>query len=730
MVCSLPYAGAVALSILAASSWISNIHAAAAASPRSGGSSYLYGAVETSPVMDHGLRGHDFTQSTSPKVVEFYDPRCGACRAFKSNYAETARRVVARRPDVEFYGVSCEAHPDVCSRYGGRSVPRILAFPNGGGIGGSDPASDSVEVPKGAGTVHFLSERLIKALRGTGEIASDAARLKLSESSETTKRLLRARRFDEGSDDHDAREDAAEEGEEGDASEDREETHESDEDEEPDDRGGSHDNGEGGHDRIDGSPPTAEDRVSDDDRVEDSESERGKKSMALEYISGDGVSVTQKRLDKRMRSGQVQRQQQEEPQQDHQQQEHEQREKQQQQSKQLEPKQQQQPKQQEQKQTKKQLKKIVIDEGAEEKNSGSQDRQGAPDDGQEQAEDQDSDTQQVAVEQEQEQREKQQQQSKQLESKQQQQPKQQEQRQQQQQQQQIPILQPKQQEQKQTKKQLKQIVIDEDAEEKNSGSRDRRGPDDGQEQAEDQDSDTQQVALQQTDAYKNTKEHFDRLDIKHGTKPGHHFEEYKRARAAVKNQSVRGSLPAMGATSQKLDVVEPKNAPGPIGSANAQSRTISMPLPEGIKGEDQDKDWGGEFVSEGKYAPSVIEADPVRSVKFREYVARRKEILERKEKMKHPINALLGKVGANKEGDVTAVLKKSSPMKNYKAQFNVTSASRQIKVPDLRPEAQKKSLGKKILKAIPIVKRAFKRSQVGGVSRIYLYSFFHTKYLW
>ena len=654
MVYSLPYAGAVALSILAVSSLMSSIRAA---TPPRSGSPYLYDADETSPVMDHGLRGRDFTKSTSPKIVEFYDPKCGACQAFKSNYAETARRVVARRPGVEFYGVSCEAHPDVCSRYGGRSVPRILAFPDGGGDGGGDYPGNGIEVPKGAGTVHFLSERLIKALRDPGGIASDAARLKLSESSETTKRLLRARRFDEGSDDQDAHEDAtAEEGEERDASEGREEeTHRSDEDEEPEDREGSREDDEGGLDRIDDPTPTEEYRDGD------SESERGKKSMALEYISGDGVSEKQKRLEKRMRLGQVQRQHERQPQQDQQQQQREK--KQQQQPKQPEPKKEQQPKRPEQQQ-------------------------------------------------QQQQQQMQKQQPKQL--------------------QQMQIFQPKHQEQKQTKQQLKHVVINDDSAEKNSGTQDRRGaPDDGQEQSEDQDSDTQQVVLEQTDAYKNTKEHFDRLDIQHGTELGHHFEKYKKARAAFKeSQSVRGSLLVEGATSQKVDAVDdkqkPNNAPGPVGSDIAQSRTISIPLPGGSKVEDQDKDWGGEFVSEGKYAPQVIQTDPVRSVKFREYVARRKEMLERKEKMKHPINSLLGKAGANKEGAVTAVF---SPMKNYKPQFNKTE-SRQIKVPDLRPEAQEKSLGKKILKKIPIVKRVFKRSKVGVGSRMILYSFFRAMYLW
>ena len=47
----------------------------------------------------------------------------------------------------------------------------------------------------------------------------------------------------------------------------------------------------------------------------------------------------------------------------------------------------------------------------------------------------------------------------------------------------------------------------------------------------------------------------------------------------------------------------------------------------------------------------------------------------------------------------------SSAMSNNKLQSNA-------KMPDLRPEAQpKKKIGEKVLRQIPIVKRAFKRSQ-------------------
>ena len=83
--------------------------------------------------------------------------------------------------------------------------------------------------------------------------------------------------------------------------------------------------------------------------------------------------------------------------------------------------------------------------------------------------------------------------------------------------------------------------------------------------------------------------------------------------------------------------------------------------------------------------------------------------------MKHPIDALLGKnAGANnKVGDATAARFTNSPMKNYKAQYNVTAVPpRQIKAPDIRPDAQQKTIGEKILKKVPIVNRVFKRSKV------------------
>ena len=136
------------------------------ASSQSTPDSYLYNTVDAFPILEHGLAGANFKKATSPIVVEFYDPRCGACQAFKYNYIETAKKVQSTRPDVEFYGVSCAKFQSICSKYGNR-VPKIMVF--------TRPESEGVDVPKGSGTIYFLTERLLKALRSPEEVAADSA---------------------------------------------------------------------------------------------------------------------------------------------------------------------------------------------------------------------------------------------------------------------------------------------------------------------------------------------------------------------------------------------------------------------------------------------------------------------------------------------------------------------------------------------------------------------------
>ena len=129
---------------------------------------YLYNTIDSHPILDHGLSG-DYTKSKSPRVVEFYDPKCGACQAFKYNYIEVAKKVQASRPDVEFYGVSCALHRDLCE---GARVPKIMVY--------SSADSKGVQVEKGSGAIYFVSQRMLKALRSPDEIAADSAKLESS----------------------------------------------------------------------------------------------------------------------------------------------------------------------------------------------------------------------------------------------------------------------------------------------------------------------------------------------------------------------------------------------------------------------------------------------------------------------------------------------------------------------------------------------------------------------
>ena len=193
-------------------SWVSNIHAAK--HKASSGESYLYNTIDSPPVLDHGISNKNFQTSTKQKIVEFYDPKCGACQAFKSNYIEIAKKVQAEKPNVEFYGVSCEAYADICEQYGEKRVPKIFAFASGG----SKP-SDGVQVEKGAGTIYFLSARLLKALRTPEEVALDLANI---EKSSAPKRNLRSI-YDEDEDDEEDEDESEPEEDDEDESEDAEE---------------------------------------------------------------------------------------------------------------------------------------------------------------------------------------------------------------------------------------------------------------------------------------------------------------------------------------------------------------------------------------------------------------------------------------------------------------------------------------------------------------------------
>lgn len=137
-------------------------------------SSFLYPSNEAHPyVLDYNTNDFDFTKTKTPKVIEFYDPKCGACQAFKYNYIEVAKKVMEERPNVQFYGVSCEVYRSVCDLYSVKRFPKILVFPNGD-VSNED---EVIEVPKGTGTIYFLTARLLKALRTKEEIEMDASKL-------------------------------------------------------------------------------------------------------------------------------------------------------------------------------------------------------------------------------------------------------------------------------------------------------------------------------------------------------------------------------------------------------------------------------------------------------------------------------------------------------------------------------------------------------------------------
>ena len=132
---------------------------------------YLYRSEEAHPhVFDYNPIDYNFQTLNSPKVVEFYDPKCGACQAFKYNYIEVAKKIKEEKSNVQFYGVSCQVYRSVCDEFDVKRFPKILVFPESKG---EVKKEDGIEVPKGTGTIYFLSARLIKALRTKEEIEKD-----------------------------------------------------------------------------------------------------------------------------------------------------------------------------------------------------------------------------------------------------------------------------------------------------------------------------------------------------------------------------------------------------------------------------------------------------------------------------------------------------------------------------------------------------------------------------
>ena len=247
-------------------------------------------------------------------------------------------------------------------------------------------------------------------------------------------------------------------------------------------------------------------------------------------------------------------------------------------------------------------------------------------------------------------------------------------------------------------------------------------------------------AYKNSDAYKNTMEHFERLDKEKGAEKGHHYQKMKEDREAKMKEDAKRKKERDAKNKAEWDAKYQEMREAKM-KEESEARRSDAQRPSGYKRiprEGDGIDERGEFEpgirkygqrNSGKerekilYRPPpppppresipiggpAIELDPVRAKKFQEYMARRKKSLELREKMKHPIKTALGKG----ESDMGSVHKKQSPMNNSKAQYDKKEfAAGEKKKPDLRPQAQqKKGVGEKVLKNIPIVKRAFKRSK-------------------
>lgn len=161
------------------------------------------------------------------------------------------------------------------------------------------------------------------------------------------------------------------------------------------------------------------------------------------------------------------------------------------------------------------------------------------------------------------------------------------------------------------------------------------------------------------DAVKNTMLEMEKKDLEEGKEIGHHYKELKEQKK--REAELRR---------QKLTVESGK-----------AGNTFVRPPPQAFRIDDADA-----------------------AQKFADYIAKQKKSIIRKEKMRHPIQAIVGGGGSVRTKD-------SSPMKNYKSQIDHGMKKSNQKMPDLRPEAQpKKGVGQKILGKIPIVKRVVKRT--------------------
>jgi thioredoxin 2 len=100
------------------------------------------GLFDGRPVeLDAARFDRHLTRNDLPLIVDFWAPWCAPCRSMAPAYAQSA---TALEPRARLAKVDTEAHPDLASRFGIRSIPTLIAFRGGREIArqsGALPAS-------------------------------------------------------------------------------------------------------------------------------------------------------------------------------------------------------------------------------------------------------------------------------------------------------------------------------------------------------------------------------------------------------------------------------------------------------------------------------------------------------------------------------------------------------------------------------------------------------------